>query len=258
MQSAKDVKKVTDAPVVIENTQLVDVDGALKEWENYQELTEKLLVPEDYQKFKDGKKFKKKSAWRKYSKAFRLSDEILEKEIIKDDKGRVKEASFVVRVWGKDGRETIGFGNASKFEHPFTKPNHDIPSTAHTRAKNRAISDYIGAGEVSAEEMQDETGNFGEKKKPKSATPKEIDPETVQETETNKNNNYDEVITVKDWKAKSKKCKALKKVCDAVDKAGLEICEINIMEQIKDMVEDKSLNNKEYDEVMLAMGKIPA
>ena len=258
MQSAKDVKKVTDAPVVIENTQLVDVDGALKEWENYQELTEKLLVPEDYQKFKDGKKFKKKSAWRKYSKAFRLSDEILEKEIIKDDKGRVKEASFVVRVWGKDGRETIGFGNASKFEHPFTKPNHDIPSTAHTRAKNRAISDYIGAGEVSAEEMQDESGNFGEKKKPKSATPKEIDPETVQEGETNKNNNYDEVITVKDWKAKSKKCKALKKVCDSVNEHQLEMCEVNIKAEADEMNKNKKLSDEEYVDVMVAMDKIPA
>jgi hypothetical protein len=32
----------------------------------------------------------------------------------------------------------------------------DLPATATTRAKNRAISDLIGAGEVSAEEMTDE------------------------------------------------------------------------------------------------------
>ena len=35
----------------------------------------------------------------------------------------------------------------------FSNPENDVRGTAHTRAKNRAISDLIGAGEVSAEEI---------------------------------------------------------------------------------------------------------
>jgi len=38
----------------------------------------------------------------------------------------------------------------------------DLPATAHTRAKNRAISDAIGAGEVSAEEMEGGKGGGGD------------------------------------------------------------------------------------------------
>lgn len=147
-----------------------------------------MLVKSDYQtiKTKQGKKtFKKKSAWRKYARAFRLTDEILEKEIIKNKHGRVDEASFVVKVMGGDGRSTIGYGNASINEGGFKKPNHDIPTTAHTRAKNRAISDYIGAGEVSAEEIEFKNDT----KKLKSAKPDEdklppgIDPENIQDAE---------------------------------------------------------------------------
>jgi len=136
-----------------ENNKVVDVGWALREWEAYQEITEKLLNEKDYQSI--GKtKFKKKSAWRKYMRAFRISTKVVEKEIIKDNTGRVIEASFLVRAWMPDGREVEGWGNCSKFERGFTKPNHDIPATAMTRAINRAVSDLIGAGEVSAEEME--------------------------------------------------------------------------------------------------------
>lgn len=147
----KDNKNLTPA----ESCEVVDVDWALKEWQAYQELTEKLLNPSDYQ-YIGRKRFKKKSAWRKYMKAFRISTRVIEKDIIKDDSGRVIESSFLVRAWMPDGREAEGWGNCSKFERGFSKPNHDIPATAMTRAINRAVSDLIGAGEVSAEEMEGE------------------------------------------------------------------------------------------------------
>lgn len=41
----------------------------------------------------------------------------------------------------------------------FVRQDHDIASTAYTRAANRAISDMIGAGEISAEEVR-ATGEF--------------------------------------------------------------------------------------------------
>ena len=47
-------------------------------------------------------------------------------------------------------------GNCSRQEGNKAHPNHDIPATAMTRATNRAIADLIGAGEVTAEEIQAE------------------------------------------------------------------------------------------------------
>ena len=175
-------------PTTYEETALIDVEGALREWDVYQELTEKLLTEDDYQTTKNGGKFKKKSAWRKYMKAFRLSDTVLEKEIIKDDNGKTTEASFLVKVWSPDGRKGEGWGNCSLQEPKrFTKPNHDIPSTAMTRAINRAVSDLIGAGEVSAEEMEGVFENKPKKqpKKPtRKPTPKNKPPETKEPENT--------------------------------------------------------------------------
>ncbi|KKM82636.1 hypothetical protein LCGC14_1317480, partial [marine sediment metagenome] len=142
-------------------------------WQEYQELTKVLLDKSDYQDI-GGNQFKKKSAWRKYARFFNISDEILEKNITRDEFGRVIEAEFIVKAFAPNGRSAIGWGscNISEQEHQldkvvrghisckapcdgrahFTKPDNTIPATAHTRAKNRAISDIIGAGEISAEE----------------------------------------------------------------------------------------------------------
>lgn len=134
----------------------VDVNQALADWEAYQQITEKMLNESDYQNI-GGKAFKTKSAYRKYARAFNVTTKIIKEEIIKDEKlGRkVQEANFIVRATLPDGRYCDGFGNCSSTENKtFSKPNHDIPATAQTRATNRAIADLIGAGDVSAEEME--------------------------------------------------------------------------------------------------------
>lgn len=131
---------------------MVDIDVALAQWEAYQVFTEKLLDTSDYIDIR-GKAFKKKSAWRKYARAFNINTEIISKDISKNDKGRVIEAEFVVRATLPDGRHCDGWGNCSRTEGNKNKPNHDIPATAMTRATNRAIADLIGAGEVTAEEV---------------------------------------------------------------------------------------------------------
>ena len=144
----------------------VDVEGAVDFWHNYQELTERLLDADDYQ----GTQFKKKSAWRKYATAFNLSDEIIKEEELREpDTQQIITSKVWVRVTAPNGRQTVGVGICSIFDkitkkdttqpsnfilrQRFSNAEHDVPSTAHTRAKNRAISDMIGAGEVSAEEL---------------------------------------------------------------------------------------------------------
>ena len=142
----------TDVAVVEQTGSIVNVEEALAQWEAYQIFTEKLLDKSDYIDIK-GKAFKKKSAWRKYARAFNINTEIVSKDIIRNDKGIVTEAEFVVRATLPDGRHCDGWGNCSRREGNKNKPNHDIPATAMTRATNRAIADLIGAGEVTAEEV---------------------------------------------------------------------------------------------------------
>ena len=144
----------TDVTVVEQtgSIQTFNVEDALAQWEAYQIFTEKLLDQSDYIDIK-GKAFKKKSAWRKYARAFNINTEIISKDIQRNDKGVVTEAEFIVRATLPDGRHCDGWGNCSRREGNKNKPNHDIPATAMTRATNRAIADLIGAGEVTAEEV---------------------------------------------------------------------------------------------------------
>ena len=159
---------------------LIDIDQAVAEWEQYQELTKKLLDASDYQRIGDGE-FKKKSAWRKYAKAFNISCEQINEEIVRADDGYPVFARVIVRATEPGGRWqdadqechvtekccAEAQGNTCRKRHNhcaqgctgrqhFSHPG-DIPATAFTRAKNRAISDLIGAGEISAEEL--ESGN---------------------------------------------------------------------------------------------------
>jgi len=161
------------APTTVGGFDLVDPEGAKAYWENYEEVVNAILTKDDYQ----GTQFKKKSAYRKLATAFQFSDEVVKEDIIKDDKGRVVTAEFHVKATAKNGRFAIGVGMCSLYDKinkkdktepsefelrkRFSNPDHDIISTAHTRAKNRAIADLIGTGEVSAEEMDiAKGGNF--------------------------------------------------------------------------------------------------
>ena len=160
------------APTTIQPLQTVDVGAAKDFMNNYQELVEALLDKSDYQPIRtqDGiKNSKKKSAWRKLATAFNISDDVIEKEIIHDECHRIISARYEVKATLPNGRHGVGTGSASIYDkitkkdtveptpfelrQRFTNAEHDITSTAHTRAKSRAISDLIGAGEVSAEEL---------------------------------------------------------------------------------------------------------
>ncbi|BBH06113.1 hypothetical protein Prudu_017672 [Prunus dulcis] len=47
----------------------------------------------------------------------------------------------------RGGRFSDGWGACDRREKKFNKPNHDIPSTAETRAKSKASQDLLGIGE---------------------------------------------------------------------------------------------------------------
>ncbi|KAJ0582620.1 hypothetical protein HanHA300_Chr04g0154201 [Helianthus annuus] len=85
-----------------------------------------------------GNPFIKKSGWRKISCYFNISYEIKDKTIEFDDNRNVQRAEFIVRAHMQGGRFSDGWGSCDRREKRFIKPNHDIPSTAETRAKNKA------------------------------------------------------------------------------------------------------------------------
>ena len=112
-----------------ENNVPVDVDYAIEEWRAYQRLTRELLDETDYQTHR-GRKYKTKSAWQKYARAFNINTQIIDKDIVKNDKGVVIEAEYTVRATLPNGRFVESDGSC-----------------------NRAISELIGAGDVSADEL---------------------------------------------------------------------------------------------------------
>ncbi len=159
------------------------IDLIVKAWEEFRELDRRLLTEDDYQEYK-GRKFKKKSAFRKYKLFYSISD-----KIIKEDSKFLEDGSFYTEIWveaWKENRpnyksEGIGIVHSKEkclFEDKemwdpatqtkkirqkcpstcnglihFSYSIHNIKTTAHTRAKNRAISDLIAGGEVSYEEI---------------------------------------------------------------------------------------------------------
>jgi hypothetical protein len=155
------------------------VEGAKEMMEQYQRLCAALLVPwrdrvikdgvlvkdSDYQRIKVkikndrsedvwvDKDFVKKSGWRKLAMAHRLSFETVNKS--REEKGAEFIYRYEVKAIHPNGRFSVGVGKASSSEaHTKGREEHDVESTAYTRAVNRAVSDLIGFGQVSAEEAQ--------------------------------------------------------------------------------------------------------
>ncbi|KAM1307284.1 hypothetical protein ACFX2H_009556 [Malus domestica] len=106
-------------------------------FKEYQNAAMAILEKTDYTMI-SGHPFIKKSGWRKISFYFNLSFEIKDKTIEFDENRNVLRAEFVVRAHMQGGRFSDGWGACDRREKRFNKPNHDIPSTAETRAKSKA------------------------------------------------------------------------------------------------------------------------
>lgn len=121
------------------------------------EIEKAMLDEDDYQEFtREGKKhrFPKKSAFRKIALAFNLSDEILEeRHETKGEDGKIDVWHFTVKATAPNNRYSVGVGSFSTDERDVAHSEHDGRAMAHTRAKNRAISDLVAGGILSAEEV---------------------------------------------------------------------------------------------------------
>lgn len=165
------------------------IDDVRAAFEQYLELRRTIVVESDITRI--GKKdFVNKSGWRKLGTVMGTSSRIVSRDYQRDEHARVTSAEVIVRAIAPNGRFMEGLGacdfherccprafgvegqtpppvckdgrkththcqsGCDGFNH-FSKPQHDIPATASTRALNRAMSDLFGFGEVSAEEVTD-------------------------------------------------------------------------------------------------------
>jgi hypothetical protein len=99
-----------------------------------------------------------RAGWRAVGLAFHLDDEIIREEKITHEDGKNFSIAITVRVYhAATGRTVQSVGSASSDEpgKGWLPTYHNVRSIAHTRAKNRGISDIVGSGEVSVEELLD-------------------------------------------------------------------------------------------------------
>ncbi|CAO2839592.1 unnamed protein product [Amaranthus hypochondriacus] len=138
--------KVIDSPQVDDFTHcLAGRYPTVSLFKDYQDAAMSILDKSDYTVI-SGSPFIKKSGWRKIAFYFNVSFEIRDKTIQFDENRNVQRAEFVARAYMQGGRFSDGWGSCERREKKFMKPNHDIPSTAETRAKNRACQDLLGIG----------------------------------------------------------------------------------------------------------------
>ena len=138
----------------------VDPQTARAAMDAYQATTAAILDDSDWQGRPGAAgSFVKKSGWRKVAKAYKLSTKLISRECTHDADGQPTRAEAVVMaIHVPSGQFAEADGYCSIDEARFdrsggrAKIENDLRATATTRAKNRAISDLVGMGAVTAEE----------------------------------------------------------------------------------------------------------
>ena len=229
---------------------------ALQVWGQYQDVIQKVCTDEDYQVI-GTEKFRKKSGWRKIATFFNLSTEIVEerKEMIGDN----TVYHFTVKALHKNGRFAVGTGSCDAYEKAVLKdgkykskgnvikwgkrpngksyplewewidavPNsiHNIRTTAETRATNRAISNLVGGGEVSAEEVDQQAHDVeeGEVVPPPAKTPVQPKPQAQEVKQEPLINDFQKTHIQAAYKSLNMSAEDIKK--DLVERFGVEALE---------------------------------
>lgn len=108
-----------------------------------------------------GKKFRKKGYWRSVATAFNLTVECVKEERTTSDATADHNSDWgwlvTYRATAHGGRCADGDGScfaSEKNRGRMSATEHNVRSHAHTRAFNRAVSNLVAFGEVSAEELE--------------------------------------------------------------------------------------------------------
>ncbi len=135
----------------------LDVKAALDGFDRYQQLQTALdlAMPESLITIR-GKKFRKKSYWRAVATAFKLQVQLVSEQSIPGPEGDWGWA-IVYRATAPNGAFADGDGCCMASEKASGQDSiHNVRAHAHTRSWNRAVSNCVGFGEVSFEEMPHE------------------------------------------------------------------------------------------------------
>jgi hypothetical protein len=161
---------VTAEPVFQMDSYLADLRGPALAAQHalaaaYDAACASLIGPNDVQ-VEQGRSFKKKSAWRKLARHFRISTEVV--KVSREYVGDTFVAEVTVRALGPWGQYAESLGACATDEAVGRRviTIADAIATAETRATNRAVSNLIAMGEVSAEEMQKEHRGGGSAPRP--------------------------------------------------------------------------------------------
>lgn len=130
------------------------VESIVDAYHEYNKLKQMLLTESDYQTIK-WKTCIKKSGFRKLACAFGISIQVTKENRINFDTYFVYE--ITCRATSPNGRYIEACASCASNEKEFSHKENDVRATAQTRASNRSISDLIGWGEVSAEEIDQDT-----------------------------------------------------------------------------------------------------
>ncbi len=147
-------------PAIIEIVEPLDMEKLASAFRKFEDFKTKVLTDVDAINIQ-GHRVVKRSGWSKWRLACNVSDRIVEQERTPRT-GRDADGHFSWRVITEvshhpTGRSSMGVAICSSAERKsWTHEEHDVYATAATRSKNRATSDLIGGGELSAEELETE------------------------------------------------------------------------------------------------------
>ena len=156
-----------DLPSVIPMTQtsivrasIGDVTEAILEYTRIKDALDRAL-PDCMQTIR-GKQFRKKNYWRAVATAFNLTVENTKETLDESAESGAWGYLVMYRATAPNGRFADGDGACYASEKTAEQATvHNVRGHAHTRAYNRAVSNLVGFGEVSAEEMQHESAGRG-------------------------------------------------------------------------------------------------
>jgi hypothetical protein len=144
--TAADVAMLDD-PKPENSNQYLPSYATFENFEAYQTFVRSVLNAGDYEMI-HGKRYITRKGWRKIACALQLSLACRHDltDVKYDINHNVVRATYVFRAIDSSDRFVDGCGSCSRDEKNFLHPNHDVIATAETRAKNRAIEDFVGIG----------------------------------------------------------------------------------------------------------------
>jgi len=154
----------------------------IEAYKEYEQLKKALTTKNDVQIIQ-GNEFLKKSYWRKIATAFNLSVEITDEKVETIGENNLVY-HFTQKATAPNGRFTYGTGSCDRMEKGRANTIHNTRSTAETRAFNRAVSNLVGGGEVSAEEITEDNSPVKTSPKPRKAVKNTQSENWTEEDET--------------------------------------------------------------------------